>query len=324
MSTERLGTPAVGPSPAARRLAADRGTPHLDANLPTGTDLVLDLDDDTARPAGHRRPNPVPWRKLARRLPAAAVVVAALVAGLPQPRAVPSAGDFTVTLSADPRGVPSTTDALGAVRLLAVLRHDGSHPVELTSVRVLDVGVPAPATSFYPVVLGPGGQAELPVTVLPSCERLRDRRSGAVGVQLAARGPGGARDVRVVARESGNPLDAVCPERGRGIHVVLTGYRKTRGGTGVDLRLVNAGTVPVLVGEPGSPPRDLLASKPDLPVFLTPGEAQVVRTYFRAACPPQRASAVPRLEARAAFGWQPVVDGAGAVVGVESVVAERC
>ncbi|GAB2679242.1 hypothetical protein [Thalassiella azotivora] len=313
MSTERLGDGTTLSGSSAM------GTPPASA-VPSRP-VVLDLDGPPTGPpgdAGSARALRALPRWALRTVPALLAGAAVLLATAPEPRSVPGQADLVASVSA---GGP--VHLVGDVTLRVTVRNTGRQPVTVDRLRLAVPGAPERLAPVGPTLLGAQEAVTVLATVRPDCAVLRGS-PGVPHVALTARGGGGSSDLRLVPRAGEDPLDPVCPRRGNGLHVVLTDHEPLPDGSGVVLRLVNAGSVSAVVDEPGSPPRDQLVTRPSLPRLLEAGQARLLTVRWKAACPPGRAVTVPRLEARAPFGWQPVRTPAGAVAGSGSAVDERC
>lgn len=311
MSTERLADRTEGldddPRAAGSRAAG----------------LVLDLDDAGPGPRDAAPRPPPDWPAVRHAGAVVLVLLAVLVAASAQPRGLPTPDDLRVRLAAAP-ALPTAvrTAPLGATTVRVLVLNTGVRRMQVSGVRLAYVGSPPTAALMRSAHVDPDARVAVPVRVLPDCRALPSDPGEDLVVQLTVRGPGGARTLQLPAQPVGVPLGNVCPPRRPGMHVVMTGHRPTSDGDGVELRLVNIGRLPARVVVPDDVRS--VRTRPGFPLTLQPGESQVVRTSWLAACPAARRFDVPRLEARGRFGWEAVKDTSGAVIGTDSAVDRRC
>lgn len=241
-------------------------------------------------------PPPRDWSDLRGRPDARLLVALALAvlvvaaAAAPQPRPVPSAGDVGVVLAPGPL-VPMTLDTL-TVR--ARVTNDGPVAFDVRGARLVTSGDPGPVVP--PVTVPAGGRAWLSLPARPDCASPDDQ---VMALDLGT--PGGSALVRLRVAGAAEALAELCPPPLPGAHARVTGSRTDASGMGVEVRVVNHGTVRLDVGPSGAPERrqsrsviesgtgltlaelgdvgsaqPLLAGYPQLPVTLDPGQATTV------------------------------------------------
>jgi len=216
----------------------------------------------------------------------------------PQPRSVPQQQDVRVTLVAGPL-LEHTLDTLTVTGRIS---STASFPVEIRSARL--TGSPDPGILTPPSRVAPGGAADLTLLVQPDCAR------GDHGLFVEMAAAGGSTSTKLQVAGAASAYGQLCPPTERGTHAAVTGSRVDYTGTGVEVRVVNRGTMPFLLGPAGpdgtdglgglggrrsrsviesgtgltvaelngldSAPPSPLSSYPPLPLVLSPGQAVVL------------------------------------------------
>jgi hypothetical protein len=252
----------------SKELLVDGPAAAAEESPPPSVAVTLDLD------AAGSPPRPVhlglPWGTVV-----ALLALCAAAAGFPEPRLLPAWSDVAVSVAPAVEPWDGPAQPLGAARIAVRVQNTGATELEVGSVRVLQVGTQTTGARATPAMLSPGESSRMLVDVLPDCRFVPPDAAGGLLVQVAVRGPGGGRTLRLLATADAPPLVSVCPDRTPGWAITATGHQPVGDAGAAVVRLVNTGTQPAVIARSLDAPEGL-QTVPQLPRRLDVGEAKLV------------------------------------------------